>query len=72
MAKGRTLQHRLYDAASGRFFVRNGEWTNDESAASTFHDLASVIQLCLRFGLKDAQVQVRTDSGRRIRVPVCA
>jgi len=71
MAKGRTLKHRLYDAASGRFFVRNGEWTSDESAASTFQDLASVIQLCLRFGLKDAQLQVYTGSGRRIRVPIC-
>jgi hypothetical protein len=72
MAKGRILKHRLYDAASGGFFVRNGEWTDDESAASTFRDVASVIQLCLRFGLKDAQVQVRTNSGRRIRIPVCA
>jgi hypothetical protein len=72
MAKGSTLKHRLYDAASGRFFVRNGEWTDDESAASTFSDFACVIQLCLRYGLKDAQLQVRTDSGRRIRVPICA
>jgi hypothetical protein len=72
MAKGRILKHRLYDAASGRFFVRNGEWTKDESAASTFNDVASAIQLCLRYGLKDAQLQVRTGSGRRIRVPICA
>jgi len=71
MARARTLTHRLYDGASGRFFVRNGEWTKDESAACTFQDVASIVQLCLRFGLKDAQLQVQTNAGRRIRVPIC-
>ena len=72
MAKGRNAKHRLYDAASGKFFVRNGEWTHDESQASTFRDLASLIQLCLRYGLKDAQLLIQTGRGRRVRVPICA
>ena len=72
MAKGRNAKHQLYDAASGKFFVRGGEWTHDESQASCFHDIASLIQLCLRYGLKDAQLLIQTGRGRRVRVPICA
>ena len=72
MAKGHDAKHQLYDAASGKFFVRNGEWTEDESQASTFQDLASIVQLCLRYGLKDAHLLIQTGRGRRLRVPICA
>lgn len=72
MAKARkTPKHRLYDPASRRFFVRNGEWTEDATKASTFHDLVSVVQLCLRYGLTDAQLLIHTGRGPGIRVPIC-
>ncbi len=72
MAKGHEAKHQLYDAASGKFFVRNGEWTRDQSQASSFSDVSALVQLCLRYGLKDAQLLIRTPGGRRIRVPICA
>lgn len=71
MAKGHNPKHQLYDPASRKFFVRNGEWTPDKSRATTFGDLASLIQLCLRYGLKDAQLLVQTGPGRRVRLPIC-
>jgi len=72
MAKGHDKKHQLYDAASGKFFVRDGEWTHDQSQASSFSDVASLIQLCLRYGLKDAQLLIQTGPGRHVRVPICA
>jgi hypothetical protein len=72
MAKTRNIpEHRLYDPARGRFFVRNGEWTKDEAKASTFQDLVSVVQLCLRYGLADGQLLIHTGRGRGIRMPIC-
>lgn len=73
MAKARKdAQHRLFDPASGRFFVRNGEWTDDEAQASCFDDVVSLVQLCLRYGLKDAQMLVRTGRGPQKRVSIFA
>jgi len=65
-------QHRLYDPASGRFFVRNGEWTDDEAQASCFDDVVSLVQLCLRYSLKDAEMSVQTGKGPSKRVPLFA
>jgi len=68
----RQSKHRLFDTVRKKFFVCNGEWTEDESQASTFHDVASLVQTCLRHGLKDAQMLVQIGGRRRIRVPICA
>jgi hypothetical protein len=73
MARARKdAEHRLYDPTSGRFYVRNGEWTDDESQASSFRDLVSVVQLCLRYGIKDAQMLVQVGRGPRRRVAIFA
>ena len=65
-------KHLLYDASTRRFLARTGEWTRDMAQAIVFRDLASVVQFCLRHGFKDAEAVVQFDSGKRVRMPVCA
>ena len=50
--------------------MRDGEWTYDESQASCFHDIASLIQLCLRYGLKDAHLLIQTGKAKSLDVAV--
>jgi hypothetical protein len=70
--RSHNAKHLLYDASSRRFFARTGEWTRDTAKAIVFRDLASVVQFCLRHGFKDAEAMIELDSGKRVRLPICA
>jgi hypothetical protein len=73
MAKTRTEpKHLLYDAARGGFLTAHGEWTEDKSKAGSFSDLATMIQFCLRHGMKDAELLIELGTGRNVRVPICS
>ena len=73
MAKTRTEpKHFLRDPASRRFLTVHGDWTDDKAQARSFADIASLIQFCLRHGMKDAELLIQLKSGRNVRLPICS
>ena len=66
----RTLSRFVFDPVNRKFLCADGDWTNDEAEATNFIDMESVIRAWSKYGMRRAEVLLRSSQNVEFRLPL--
>jgi len=66
----RTLSRFVFDPVNRKFLCADGDWTNDAAEATNFIDMESVIRAWSKYGMRKAEVLLRSTQNVEFRLPL--
>jgi hypothetical protein len=69
---GKSHKRMVVDRSTGLYLKEDGTWTAEEGEAIDFADIATVVRVCAKHHVTDADVLLRFDSAQKfdVRIPL--